>query len=179
MTKNPKDKLWIRKSIDFKYRVCIMLPIHGVSEKVSDLVSDRQKVWYQKFLIFDGLSEFCFWMRFKRLERIFFVRNFAVSTNGNGEWQALSEAAPRKAASPQQSLKASFRFAFGLRALWHGETTNRTGRPGRGKKVCWGLALAREFVNACVRRRTCTFIHFKNNKKLWNRQQFKSVLTTV
>ena len=78
MTKNPKDKLWIRKSIDFKYRVCIMLPIHGVSEKVSDLVSDRQKVWYQKFLIFDGLSEFCFWMRFKRLERIFFVRNFAV-----------------------------------------------------------------------------------------------------
>lgn len=30
---------------------------------------------------------------------------------------ALFEAAPRSAAAPQQSLKASFRFAFGLHAL--------------------------------------------------------------
>jgi hypothetical protein len=48
----------------------------------------------------------------KCLVRVFFVRNFAMSKD-----KSLSEAAPRKAASPQQSLKASFRFVFGLRAL--------------------------------------------------------------
>ena len=43
------------------------------------------------------------------------------------------------------------------------------------------MALAREFVNACVRRRTCTFIHFKNNKEIaqLSGKQHKDVLKAI
>jgi hypothetical protein len=49
-----------------------------------------------------------------RIGMPFFMSNFALSKDDS---TALFEASPRKSASPQQSLKASFHFVFGSRDL--------------------------------------------------------------
>jgi hypothetical protein len=51
------------------------------------------------------------------LSKLEIVLYFCIVSERERGLAVLSEAAPRKSASPQQSLKVSFRFVFGLRDL--------------------------------------------------------------